>query len=177
DYIKAGAALAVGVVTSGVRNESDPALALLAEHVESKSSAMKCAAVVGLGVAYAGMARQDVLELIAPIIADSDNINMVEASVGLASLSLGLIFVGTCNEEVGSLLAQRLMESSDAELDQGMARFVCVGLGLLFLNKAERADAMAEVVKTVEHPLGRFCSVVLETCAYACTGNVLQVMR
>jgi len=44
DYVKAGAALAVGILSSGVRNDADPALALLAEHVEGDVHIMKCAA-------------------------------------------------------------------------------------------------------------------------------------
>ena len=34
DYVKAGAALAVGMLSSGVKNDADPALALLSEHIE-----------------------------------------------------------------------------------------------------------------------------------------------
>ncbi|CAM9201393.1 unnamed protein product [Chrysoparadoxa australica] len=176
EFIKAGAALAVGIVSSGIRNDSDPALALLSEHVEGGSHVMKCAAAVGLGIAYAGARRDDVMELLTPLVstsADDKAASMVE--VGLASLSLGLIFVGTCNEEVGSMLVQRLMEASDTELDQGMARFVSLGLGLLFLGKMEKVDAMLEVVRTLEHKLGKFTQVVLESCAYTATGNVLKV--
>ncbi|CAM9429485.1 unnamed protein product [Ectocarpus sp. 12 AP-2014] len=175
DYIKAGAVLAVGIVSSGVRNESDPALALLADHVESPSHAMRCGACVGLGVAYAGARREDVVELLTPLVANTENANMVE--VGLAALSLGMIFVGTCNEEVGSVLVQRLMESSDTELEQPMARLVSLGLGLLFIGKNEQADAMMEIVKTIEHRMGRYTQVVLDTCAYAGTGNVLKVQE
>eukprot|EP00903_Cladosiphon_okamuranus_P015551 g14356.t1 len=175
DYIKAGAVLAVGIVSSGVRNESDPALALLADHVESPSHAMRCGASVGLGVAYAGARREDVVELLTPLVANTENANMVE--VGLAALSLGMIFVGTCNEEVGSVLVQRLMESSDSELEQPMARLLSLGLGLLFIGKNEQADAMMEIVKTIEHRMGRYTQVVLDTCAYAGTGNVLKVQE
>ncbi|CAN0394765.1 unnamed protein product, partial [Hapterophycus canaliculatus] len=87
--------------------------------------------------------REDVLELLTPLVANTENANMVE--VGLAALSLGMIFVGTCNEEVGSVLVQRLMESSDTELEQPMAKMVSLGLGLLFIGKNEQADAMMEV--------------------------------
>lgn len=175
DYIKAGAVLAVGIVSSGVRNESDPALALLADHVESPSHAMRCGACVGLGVAYAGARREDVVELLSPLVANTEKANMVE--VGVAALSLGMIFVGTCNEEVGSVIVQRLMESSDAELEHPMARLVMLGLGLLFIGKNEKADAMMEIVKTIEHRMGRYTQVVLDTCAYAGTGNVLKVQE
>ena len=37
DYVKAGATLAVGILSCGVRNDADPALALLMEHVEGDS--------------------------------------------------------------------------------------------------------------------------------------------
>ncbi|CAN0446828.1 unnamed protein product, partial [Laminaria digitata] len=175
DSNKPGAGLAVGILSSGVRNESDPALALLSDHVDSPSHAMRCGACVGLGVAYAGARREDVVELLTPLVANTENANMVE--VGLAALSLGMIFVGTCNEEVGSVLVQRLMESSDTELEQSMARLVSLGLGLLFIGKSEKADAMMEIVKTIDHRMGRYTQVVLDTCAYAGTGNVLKVQE
>lgn len=66
------------IMISGVRNESDPALALLADHVESPSHAMRCGACVGLGVAYAGARREDVVELLTPLVANTENANMVE---------------------------------------------------------------------------------------------------
>lgn len=47
DNIKAGALLAIGILNTGVREESDPALALLSEHLESSSVAIKQAAVFG----------------------------------------------------------------------------------------------------------------------------------
>ncbi|KAL7530984.1 hypothetical protein ACHAXR_003786, partial [Thalassiosira sp. AJA248-18] len=67
EYVKAGAALAVGILSSGVRNDADPTLALLDEHINGDSHIMKCAACTGLGIAYAGSAREDVMELLLPI--------------------------------------------------------------------------------------------------------------
>jgi 26S proteasome regulatory subunit N1 len=75
------------------------------------------------------------------------------------------------------VLVQRLMESTDTELDQSMAKFISLGLALLYLNKQEKADAMVEAVKTIEHSIGKFTEVVLEGCAYAATGNVLKVQK
>ena len=54
DYIKCGALLACGIVNSGVRNECDPALALLSDYVLHQSSNMRIGSIVGLGLAYAG---------------------------------------------------------------------------------------------------------------------------
>lgn len=87
------------------------------------------------------------------------------------------IFVGSTNAEVGGVLVQRLMETSDADLDNPMARFLVLGLGLLFLGQTEKADPMVEAVKTVEHKIGKLAVVVLETVAYAGSGNVLKVQE
>lgn len=56
---------------------------------------------MGLGIAYAGSARLDLLELLVPIVVDTGL--SVELSA-LAALSLGLIFVGKCTEEVSNAI-------------------------------------------------------------------------
>jgi 26S proteasome regulatory subunit N1 len=177
DYIKAGAALAVGILSSGVRNDADPALALLSEHIEGDSHIMKCAACTGLGIAYAGSGREEITDLLITIIESegSGPEAMLEAS--LAGLALGMICVGQCNEVVGSALVQKLMECSDEDLDHSHARYLCLGLGLLFLGKMELADAMLEAVRTIEHKIGKYAAVILDTCAYAGSGNVLKVQE
>lgn len=177
DYVKAGAALAVGILSSGVRNDADPALALLAEHIEGDSHIMKCAACTGLGIAYAGSGREEIVDLLMTVV-DSENTGpnaMLECS--LAGLALGMICVGKCDEAVGGSLVQKLMEASDEDLDHSHARYLCLGLSLLFLGKMEKADAMLEAVKTVEHKIGKYAAVLLDTCAYAGSGNVLKVQE
>jgi len=178
EYVKAGAALAVGILSSGVRNDADPALAILTEHMEGDSHIMKCAACTGLGIAYAGAAREEVMEMLNLVVEGQENGGpnaMLEAS--LAGLALGMIYVGKCDETVGSTLVQKLMEASDEDLEHSHARFLCLGLGLLFLGKMEKADAMLEAVRTIEHKIAKYAAVVLETCAYAGTGNVLKVQE
>lgn len=64
DYVKSGALLAIGLVNCGIRNECDPALALLSEYVSSSSQTLRIGAVLGLGLAYAGSRRKDVSELL-----------------------------------------------------------------------------------------------------------------
>jgi len=180
ENIKAGAALAVGILTSGVRNDADPALAILAEHLEGDSHLMKCAACTGLGIAYAGAAREEVMEALSTIVegpedGDGGSKAMLEAS--LAGLALGVIYVGKCDETVGSTLVQKLMECSEADLNHSHARYLCLALGLLFLGKGEKADAMLEAVRTIDHKIAKYAAIVLETCAYAGSGNVLKVQE
>jgi 26S proteasome regulatory subunit N1 len=71
DYVKAGALLACGIVNAGVQNECDPALALLSDYVSHKNQSIRVGALMGLGLAYAGKNRQDVLTLISNVISDS----------------------------------------------------------------------------------------------------------
>lgn len=57
ENIKAGACLGVGIVSSGVRNESDPALAILSDYlIDSSSHLVRLSSIIGLGIAYAGAA-------------------------------------------------------------------------------------------------------------------------
>ncbi|GMF59429.1 unnamed protein product [Phytophthora fragariaefolia] len=173
EYVKAGAILGVGVVSAGIRNDCDPALALLSEHIDSGNCSIRCASCLGLGIAYAGSAREDVSELLIPVVSHADE-NADIQEVSYAALALGMVEVGTCDDEAGSVLMQRLMESSDAELDSSCARFLALGLGLL---RQERVEAMLEAAKTIEHKMSKYLAVTLETCAYAGSGNVLKVQQ
>lgn len=175
ENIRAGGCLAIGIVSSGIRNEADPALALLADNIESSSHVIKCAVVCGLGIAYSSSRREEVQDMLIPIVSQVDGANFTE--VCLAALALGMVYVGSCDDEVGGTIVQRLMEASDEELNQSVSRFLCLGLGLLYLGKNEKADAMLEAVRTVDHHMGKYADITLETCAYAGTGNVLMVQR
>ena len=177
DYVKAGAALAVGILSCGVRNEADPALALLTEHVEGDSHTLKCAAVTGLGIAYAGTGRGDIMELLVPVIESSGGTSSTIMEVSLAGLALGMVYVGMCDDSVGGAIVQRLMEATDAELDHSHARYLCLGLALLFLGQTEKAEAMIEALRTIEHKISKYAVVMLETAAYAGSGNVLKVQE
>lgn len=174
-FVRAGAMMGIGIMSSGIRNETDAAMALLCEQLEDKNAQIRISSASGLGIAYAGAQREELEELLTPIVANTDSADIVEVS--FAALSLGLSFVGTCNDEIASVLVQRLMEASEEELNNTASRFLCLGLGLLYLGKTERADATLEAVKCIEHLRGKYACATLSTCAYAGTGNVLQVQK
>lgn len=90
--IVAGSCLGFGLCCCCVRSELDPAFALLSEHVHATSPQVRVAAVMALGLAYAGTGKEDVRELLLPLISPE------EASVELvahAALALGVVFAGT----------------------------------------------------------------------------------
>lgn len=60
-------------------------------------------AIFGLGLAYAGKRREDVGELLAPLLSDAA-VSMEVAA--FAALALGLVFVGSCHEDSINALLQ-----------------------------------------------------------------------
>lgn len=177
EFVKAGACLGIGIVSSGVRDESDACLALLTDFIESSGNqaSVRTASICGLGLAYAGARKEELKDILESIVSNTETTNITDVS--LAALSLGLIYIGTCNDDISSVLLQRLMESSEADLNHTASRYLCLGLGLIYLGKGEMSDAVLEAVRTIEHKRGKYAEITLETCAYAGTGNVLKVQQ
>eukprot|EP00118_Oscarella_pearsei_P002780 m.11543 g.11543 ORF g.11543 m.11543 type:complete len:911 (+) comp23495_c0_seq1:476-3208(+) len=172
--VMAGGLLACGIVNSGVRNDCDPALAILSDYVTNKKMLLRAGAIMGLGLAYAGSERQDVIDLLIPALTDEKS-NM--ECVGLCAVSLGLIALGTCHPLVTETILQVMMEKSEADLKDPCAKFLALGLGLTFLGKQEAVEATVAALGIVAEPLGKMASVLVEVCAYAGTGNVLKVQN
>lgn len=91
---------------------------------------------MGLGLAYAGSHREDLLPFLLPHVAD-ESVTMEVAS--LAALALGFIFVGSENGDVTGTILQTVMEKHEREddksLDEKWAKFMVLGLGLLYLGQ------------------------------------------
>jgi 26S proteasome regulatory subunit N1 len=131
----AGACLGIGIVNSGIRNETDSALALLSEQLESTNIEVRIASIIGLGIAYAGSQKEDLIALLSPFIARTHDEGSDMSEVSLAALSLGIVFAGTCNCDLGDIILTRLMEITEEESNHTMSRFLCLGLGALYLGK------------------------------------------
>nr|XP_042912090.1 26S proteasome non-ATPase regulatory subunit 2 [Parasteatoda tepidariorum] len=174
ENIKAGGLLACGIVNCGVRSECDPALALLGDYVMHNSMVMRIGAVMGMGIAYAGTNRDNVLQLLIPVVSDSKSSMEV---VGLAALACGMIAVGSCNSAVTSEIIQVLLEKSEADLKDTFARFLPLALGLCYLGKQEGADAIIAALEVLSEPFRSMAKTMVDVCAYAGTGNVLKVQN
>merc|ERR1719195_1369338 len=173
DYIKAGALLACGIVNTGVRNDCDPALALLSDYVDHSSPVMTIGAIFGLGLAYAGSNRDDLVELLLPVFTDAKSSMEV---IGITALACGLICVGTCNEDVTTIILQVLMEKAESsDLKDSYAKFLPLGVGLCCLGKQELAEATVEALAVLPDPFKSMAMTMVDICAYAGTGNVLKI--
>ncbi|QUC16831.1 uncharacterized protein UV8b_01072 [Ustilaginoidea virens] len=175
--ISAGAMLAIGIMNSGVRLDSDPALALLgdAEKLHHSNILIRTACIMGLGLSYAGSNKEDLLELLLPIINDSTQDMQI---VAMAALSCGLIFVGSSHPEVTEAIVTALMdEDRKSQLTDKWTRFLALGLGLLFFGRQEEVDVILETLKAVDHPMAKPTAVLAEICAWAGTGAVLKIQE
>ncbi|RPA75452.1 putative 26S proteasome regulatory subunit mts4 [Ascobolus immersus RN42] len=172
-YVRAGAALATGLVTTGVRDENDLAIGLLTDenYIENVDPLVKGCTILGLGIAYVGTQREDLTDLFLPVISDSSNALELPAQ---AALALGLIHVGSGDDKISSTILQAMMDRPQADLKAKWSRFMSLGLALLYLGRQEESEHILETLKAVEHPIGKHTRVLISGCAYAGTGNVLQ---
>lgn len=91
-----------------------------------------CCVGVGLGLAYAGTRRQDVVSLLLPVLSDKKSSPEV---VALAALACGLITVGAADSEVLSNVLQTLLDLPVSELQEGQySRFLPLAIGLCYLG-------------------------------------------
>ena len=95
----------------------------------------------------------------------------------LTALSLGFIFVGSGNGEIASTILQTLMERDDKQLEEKWTRFMLLGLALLYLGLQDGSDATIETLKAIEHPLSKQAVVLVQTCSYAGSGDVLKIQE
>ncbi|VEN37831.1 unnamed protein product [Callosobruchus maculatus] len=174
DHIKSGALLACGIVNCGVRNECDPALALLSDYVLHNTNIMRIGAIVGLGLAYVGSNREAVLSLLFPVFSDPKS-NM--EVIGMTALACGMISVGSGNPQVTMTIMQTLMEKNETELKDTYARFLPLGLGLCHLGKQEGIEAIIAALEVIPEPFKSMATTMVDICAYAGTGNVLKVQH
>mmetsp|Transcript_70952 Transcript_70952/g.154160 ORF Transcript_70952/g.154160 Transcript_70952/m.154160 type:complete len:882 (-) Transcript_70952:135-2780(-) len=175
-HLKAGALVAFGLVTCGVKSECDPAWALLGEQLEAEDPLLRLSAVVGLGHAYAGSCREDLLENLTPMIVDTGC--TIECSA-MAAVSLGLIFVSSCNDEVAQAILQTLIERQavDGALSGTWPHFFAVGLGLLYLGQQDAVEATLAALDAISHPVGKYAKLTVEGMAFANSGDVLHVQK
>lgn len=175
--IQAGALLATGIINTGVRLDSDPALALLgdSDKLQHKNPLIRVAAIMGLGLAYAGSNKEKLVEILLPLVGDT-SLDMQTSA--MAALSLGLIFVGSSNGEVSEAIVQTFLDDDRKhQLKDKWTRFMALGLGLLFFGRHEDVDVILETLKAIDHPMSKPTSVLAEMCAWAGTGTVLKLQE
>ena len=177
EEIRAGALLAIGMLNSGIRIDSDPAMALLCDGdaLDNKSPIIKVASIMGLGLSYAGTKKAELLDMLLPIVEDTSLDMQISA---MAALSLGLIFVGSSSDRVSTAIITTLLdEDRQKQLKDKWTRFMSLGLALLFFGRQEEVEVILETLKAIDHPMAKPAAVLAEVCAWAGTGTVLKLQE
>ncbi|XP_017137627.1 26S proteasome non-ATPase regulatory subunit 2 isoform X1 [Drosophila miranda] len=178
DNIKSGALLACGIVNCGIRNEVDPAHALLSDYIENQNNCMRVGAILGLGIAYAGSNRSIVIDTLKTVFSFGGNKTSASVEIlGITALSLGLISVGSCNSEITEILLQTIMGLTKTDLKDTYTRFLFLGLGLLYLGRQKSTEAVMMTLEVLEEPYRSMATTMVDICAYAGTGNVLKIQQ
>ncbi|KAI9891335.1 MAG: proteasome regulatory particle base subunit [Vezdaea aestivalis] len=175
EVIKAGSMLAIGINNSGVRVDSEPALALLGDEgsLNSKNANIRVASIMGLGISYAGSNKEELLDLLLPIVGDSSISMQISA---MAALSLGFIFVGSGKSEVSEAIIETFFDDErDKQLKDKWTRFMGLGLALVNFGRQEEVDVILETLGALDHPMAMPTHVLANNCAYAGTGTVLKL--
>ncbi|KAL4828745.1 hypothetical protein H8958_016295, partial [Nasalis larvatus] len=139
-----------------------------------QSNTMRLSSIFGLGLAYAGSNREDVLTLLLPVMGDSKSSMEV---AGVTALVSGMMAVGSCNGDVTSTILQTIMEKSEAELKDTYTRWLPLGLGLNHLGKGEAIEAILAALEVASEPFHSFANTLADVCAYAGSGNALKVQQ
>lgn len=177
DQLKAGGSLAIGIMNSGVHDETNSSLYLLGsdDSLGAKNVQIRMASIMGLGLAYANSNNEEVLELLLPIVEDTSLDMQLSA---MAALSLGLIFVGSSNDRVSEAIITTLLdEERQKQLKDKWTRFMSLGLALLFFGRQEEVEVILETLKAIDHPMAKPAAVLAEVCAWAGTGTVLKLQE
>lgn len=130
-YAKAGAFIALGMSASGVWNENDPLMALIEEGLKCQEIITKLGAAIGLGIAYAGSSKNELRQLLEPIINDQ---NLPMETCVCAALSAALVHISDCDEDVSNSILTSLMEFTEENLNKPIAKLFGVAIGLNFLG-------------------------------------------
>jgi len=172
DNVKAGAMLATGIVTAGVADDNDPAYALLDDYVCHDKMIYRVGSIMALGLAYAGSANQMVGEKLCEALADPKS-NM--EVIGATCVALGQIYVGTCDGDITEAVITLLMEKSEEDLSGTHGKLAALGLGMLYLGKQKAAEVAMQGLVALPDKFQNVAKMLLDTCSYAATGNVLKV--
>ena len=177
DRVVAGSKLAVGILNTGIRDPSEPAMALLSSDdvLNHKSKDVRLMAILGLGLAYAGTNKEEMFEVLSPFVTDTGLEMQLSA---MAALSLGLIFVGTAHEETTQAIVQTIFDPDrTSQLQDKWTRFLTLGLALLFFGRQEEVDVIVETLEAAPENMGQSSSILCQVCAWAGSGAVLKLQE
>ncbi|EKE42534.1 hypothetical protein ENUP19_0112G0021 [Entamoeba nuttalli] len=177
-YVRAGALLGIGTCCSGVKSDVDFAQVFLSDKLGAETSAIeRKLSIFGLGLAYAGTRKTEMKETLIAVLNDINAVGF--ETVGHAALALGLIFQGTMDGDIADQILS-IIFSNDGNgdfLKSVSCKMLVIGLGLLHLCCGESASLVMDTVRALPSPVNQYAMLVVSSCAFAGTSNILKVQQ
>lgn len=171
-FLKAGACIAIGLATSGVWNENDPAKAILLDSLETNDNAIKTGVAMGLGLAYAGSGRTDLDDTLMALINDE---NVGIETCANAALALGMVHIARGHSDGAESILTSLNIFTQQNLAKPVSKYFALGIGLNFLGAQSQVEMILETLKATPAPIARFAEIAVEACAYIGSGSVIKL--
>nr|PVC51933.1 26S proteasome regulatory subunit [Theileria orientalis] len=203
-YVRSGSYAAFGLVSCGVMSEMDPIHGLLTDKLDSTNYLERLGAILGLGFAYGATNRMDLLELLIPLVIDLSSVECsLFSSLALSIMFVGtgnqesseailqvlmeyLTSYESYNPTPVSAAGMGGASGVTSKSDRGSAgperkgvnykhvRMYLLSLGLLQLCRGELCEPLLEALKVLG-PLEKVAVTVVESFAYATSGDVLKI--
>ena len=163
DYIKAGALLACGIVNSGVRDDCDPALALLSDYVgTSTSKTLQIGAIFGKFLSKKCFVPRVLWR------AEHRSFRSSKYKTRICLTGLGLSYAGSNRSDVLQLILP-ILSTWDASMELvGIAALTC-GLVAVGSCNSDVSEAILQVLmdrekKCLEDPFAKFLPLGIALC-------------
>ena len=174
EYMIQGALTGIGIISSSVRSEFDPTRAIIEDFLSSTNKNIQLGVIFGLAMTYAGSEREDILETLDEKFMGSQNPEIYS----FAALAIGLIFVGSCNDAALTPLMNLFSDFVEDDTSKKYIPILSLGLGLIFLGQQSKCEGAVEFLNTLNsNILCKFAQTTVSSCAYAGTGNVLEIQK
>ena len=175
DYTQSGALLALGLCCCSVVHEVDPAKAILGEELNKSNNVKKLGASLGMGIAYAGSKRKDVIKDLDPLLSDSSISPGLKATV---ALSMGLVMAGSGDKETIKILLKFLQENgneTEFKNNPQFTQYFALAMGMICIGIKDKVDDFD--FKELNEPYLYMVSTMCNCCAFAGSGDVLKTQE
>ncbi|KAG9392786.1 hypothetical protein J8273_5818 [Carpediemonas membranifera] len=142
--VVAGACLALGTVFAGVQSDYDVPLHMLTPHLSSSEERIRVCAALGIGIAYAGTDRGDVVETL--LSADIQGDYRFGAHIALA---VGLIAIRTGNAAYANIVIALTAEVPAETIEASQyTKLYALSLALMFFGQKDAESTVADDLLT-----------------------------
>ena len=62
-------------------------------------------------------------------------------------------------------------------MEKKFSKFLCVALALNYMSRFDAIDTSIEILKSIEHPIGKYAMFIVEILSLVGSGNIFKVQE